>query len=249
MQITSQVGPVLRIAFPDVFSDIVEMLKSVNFWDKLFDAECEGLDGFASKWFVTIAVLPGILTGLTLGYYSIERWLLASSREDEKNAATRLQSNMFTAVFFVFPPICNVVFATFNCRPMAATSDADVLMTDDRVRCKSSEHQQLIVPSYIVMVAFCFGLPLFLAYNLVKQSWEYATMFASGSESLERAVADRVAEDFHVDVEAAQYIIRDVSMSASFSFITDAYHPKVLYWETLDMLRKVLLGKNTLPFL
>lgn len=30
MQVTSQVGPVLRIKFPDVFEEIVEMLKSVS---------------------------------------------------------------------------------------------------------------------------------------------------------------------------------------------------------------------------
>ena len=42
-------------------------------------------------------------------------------------------------------------------------------------------------------------------------------------------------------MDTAWYMIRDVEISASFSFITDAYRPKFLYWEALDMLRKVAL--------
>ena len=103
MQVTSQVGPVLRIKFPDVFEEIVQLLKSVNFWDYLFDAECEGLDGFTSSWIVKVVVLPGILIGGICVYFVIER-LLASSREDAENAATHLQSNVFMAVFMSQQP-------------------------------------------------------------------------------------------------------------------------------------------------
>ena len=89
MQITSQVGPVLRIRFPAEFDAIVQVMKSVNFWDHLFDAECEGLDGFASMWAVRVVALPGILAGCILLYFMIER-LRPSSREDKNAAATRL---------------------------------------------------------------------------------------------------------------------------------------------------------------
>jgi hypothetical protein len=143
-------------------------------------------------------------------------------------------------VFFVYPPICNVVFATFNCRPMGSTSDTDVLMADDRVRCGTPEHKQLELASFVVMIAFCFGLPVLFAYILVKKARDYQQISAD-SQSVEQLVADRLAHDFKVDVNTAKYNIRDVSMSASFSFITDAYRPQVLYWEALDMIRKLLL--------
>jgi hypothetical protein len=116
MQVTSQVGPVLRIKFPDAFEGIVQLLKSVNFWDHLFNAECEGLDGFASAWIVKVVGLPIILFTCIFLYFVIER-LLVSTPEDKAEATTHLQSNLFMAVFFVYPPICNVIFATFNCRP------------------------------------------------------------------------------------------------------------------------------------
>eukprot|EP01046_Picozoa_sp_COSAG06_P038717 COSAG06_NODE_4493_length_4206_cov_2.456294_7_plen_148_part_00 len=58
---------------------------------------------------------------------------------------------------------------------------------------------------------------------------------------MEWLVAELLAHEFKVDFNMAKYVIRDVSMSASFSFITDAYHPQVLYWEALDMIRKPLL--------
>ena len=186
-----------------------------------------------------VIVLPGILIGGICVYFVIER-LLASSHEEAEVAATHLQSNMFMAVFFVYPPICTVIFATFNCRPLGSTSDTDVLMADDRVRCGTSEHQQLEFASFIVMIAFCFGLPVFFAYILLRKAREYKQTSAD-SQSVEQLVADRLSTDFNVDVDTAKYIIRDVSMSASFSFITDAYRPQVLYWEALDMTRKLLL--------
>eukprot|EP01043_Picozoa_sp_COSAG02_P035269 COSAG02_NODE_2514_length_8624_cov_12.683050_3_plen_1168_part_01 len=211
----------------------------VNFWDHLFNAECEGLDDFASMWIVRIVVLPGILIGLIFVLFMIERGI-ASSREDKETAVTRFQSNVFMAVFFVYPPICNVVFATFNCRPLGSTSDSEVLMSDDRVRCETSEHQALQVASSVVMIVFCFGLPMLFACILVKKARDYQN-FSAQLDSVEQLVADRVAHDFEVDLDTARYIIRDIGMLASFSFITDAYRPRFLYWEALDMTRKLML--------
>ena len=74
----------------------------------------------------------------------------------------------------------------------------------------------------------------------VEKAAEYQRTSGS-SDSVEQLVAERVAQDFKVDEDTAKYIIRDVGMSASFSFITDAYRPKVLYWEALDMFRKLML--------
>ena len=125
------------------------------FWDHLFDAECEGLDGFTSSWVVKVGVLPGILLGCIFVYFMIERGL-ASSREDKEKAVTHFQSNVFMAIFFVYPPICNVVFATFNCRPMGSAGDTDVLMSDDRVRCGTSEHQTLKIALYVSFSSVCF---------------------------------------------------------------------------------------------
>eukprot|EP01046_Picozoa_sp_COSAG06_P027301 COSAG06_NODE_2402_length_6947_cov_4.005111_6_plen_221_part_01 len=201
----------------------------------LFDAECEGLDGFASAWVVKVAVLPGVLLVCIFIYFMIQR-LLASSREDRNEAVSQLQGHAFMAIFFLYPPICNVVFATFNCRPMGST---EVLMSDDRVRCSTPEHDRLEMASFVVMVGFCFGLPLLCAYILVSKARDYQRICA-GSNSVEHLVADRVAQDFGVDVDTAQYIIRDVAMSARFSFIIDAYRPRVLYWEALDMMRKLM---------
>jgi tetratricopeptide (TPR) repeat protein len=121
---------------------------------------------------VKVVGLPGVLLTCIFLYFVIER-LLASSREEAEDAATHLQSNVFMAVFFVYPPICNVVFATFNCRPMGSTSDNDVLMSDDRVRCGTSEHQTLEIASYAVMLGFCFGLPVLFAYILVQKAMVY----------------------------------------------------------------------------
>eukprot|EP01043_Picozoa_sp_COSAG02_P050298 COSAG02_NODE_5155_length_4583_cov_2.407449_2_plen_1311_part_00 len=90
------------------------------------------------------------------------------------------------------------------------------------------------------MIAFCFGLPLLFAGILVRKAREYQRI-SDSADSVEQLVADRVAQDFKVDVDTAKYIIRDIGMSASFSFITDAYRPQVLYWETLDMTRKLML--------
>jgi hypothetical protein len=42
-------------------------------------------------------------------------------------------------------------------------------------------------------------------------------------------------------VDTAKWVIRDVTIGRDYSFLMDAFKPDYLYWEALDMLRKLLL--------
>ena len=89
----------------------------------------------------------------------------------------------------------------------------------------------------IVTVVFAIGLPLGLLIVLVSKARDYA----GGDRVSNAALTRRVAEDLDVHDEKAEFIIRDLVIGADYGFVMDAYDPKYLYWEAIDMLRKLAL--------
>ena len=140
------------------------------------------------------------------------------------------KGNLFLAIFFSYPTICATAFKSFICK--ALTTDISVLEADDTVLCEDSEHQLVQVLSLIVTVVFAIGLPVCLLLVLVKKAHDYAAGGRASNEALTR----RVAEELKVDDEKAEYIIRDLVIGADYGFVMDAYDPKFLYWEAIDML-------------
>ena len=81
------------------------------------------------------------------------------------------------------------------------------------------------------------GLPLYFGVVLVWEAKVYQRDFAGPNE----AMAKRFANELGVKKEQAEFVIRDVSIGQGYSFLMDAYVPHYLYWEALDMLRKLAL--------
>jgi len=63
---------------------------------------------------------------------------------------------------------------------------------------------------------------------------------AKADDSSTKLVA-RVAADLELDIEAVTYLLRDLELGSDFGFLMDAYKPKYLFWESLDILRKLAL--------
>jgi hypothetical protein len=94
--------------------------------------------------------------------------------------------------------------------------------------------------SGLVIVAFGFGVPItFAVVLLVKARAEQRSDALDNSNTA--AVARRVADKFHVEDAVAAFVVRDVNIGTQYSFLMDAYRPQCLYFESLDILRKLLL--------
>lgn len=141
----------------------------------------------------------------------------------------------FFVIFFCYPTICIISFAAFLCTPM--TPDISVLDVDDTVQCEDGSHVTMQILSYIVIVVVDVGLPCALLFVLTRKTATYERE----TQASHLDTAKRIAVELDVDVQTAAFVIRDVTVGRDFSFVMDAYDPRYLYWEAVDMFRKLAL--------
>ena len=234
-QVTSQLGDVLDFTYPGVFGDVIEALRPVmDLWGLLFRAlgpsECFGVQGFTAKWLLRVVGLPLLLTTLVSLYYVHDR-----RKSGAAKARTNFKGHMFFVVFFCYPTVCIVTFAAFICRQL--TREDSVLEADDSVVCEDSSHRLLQGVSVGMVVFVAFGLPLLFGVVLIKSARDYERTSAKPNAEM----AKRLAKELDADVAVAEYVIRDVTIGQDYSFLMDAYKPRYLYWEAMDMIRKLVL--------
>jgi ABC-type branched-subunit amino acid transport system substrate-binding protein len=231
-QVTTQLGDVLNFAYPGIFGDVLDFLKPIlDIWGLLFRAlgpsECFGVSGFTSSWLLRVIGLPAIMSTVVLIIFLRSR----SSAE----AAMAAKGNFFFVVFFCYPTICIICFASFICTQM--TPDSSVLDVDDSVTCEDGSHITMQILSYIVIVVVAVGLPVALLYVLLRKIKTYE----KESQGTNYDTAKRIAVELDVDVQAAQFVIRDITIGRDYSFVMDAFKPQYIYWEAMDMFRKLAL--------
>lgn len=117
-QVTSQLGDVLDIQYPNIFGSVIEFLKPfMDVFSLLFRAvgpsECFGIQGFNSRWFLRVIGLPAVLSVFVGIAFVWDRYV---SRPPNPHAAVNLKSNCFFAIFFCYPTICVISFAAFICQ-------------------------------------------------------------------------------------------------------------------------------------
>ena len=95
-QVNSQIGSVLNVSFPELFTDIMQHLGSVlSVAEILVGSECAGLDNFSTKWLKDIVLQPCVMLVLVALYYGYERKV-----SDKQTAQKHAAGNVFFVVFF-----------------------------------------------------------------------------------------------------------------------------------------------------
>lgn len=221
-------------SYPGFFGDVLDFMKPImDIWGLLFRAlgpsECFGVQGFTARWLLRVIGLPGVMGVIVVLIYFAER---CRSTSDQAQALIHMKGNAFFVIFFCYPTVCIVSFAAFICTAM--TPDTTVLDMDDAVICESSSHIRIQIASYIVIAVVAIGLPITLYIVLSRKSAAY-------SETANKTTAKRIALELDVEVSTVEYVIRDITIGRQFSFLMDAFKPRYLYWESMDMLRKLCL--------
>ena len=123
-------------------------------------------------------------------------------------------------------PVCAgiVSFATFICRNLSPTDS--VLDADDGVFCEEPSHRVLQGFSGVVITLVAIGLPLVVGFVLVRAARRYQRESAIPN----KAMAQRMVAEMGVEFATAEYVIRDVTIGRSYSFLMDGYVPRHLYW-------------------
>ena len=206
----------------------------------LFSPECEGLASFENKWLLRIVGAPVLLALVALAHGA---YLLTQHTEPNAAGMVRkeLKSDCMFIVSFIYPMVCNTCFNVFNCIELSDANSHDlssksVLSEDDRVFCGDIGFIWRILSAGIIVV-FGFGVPVLFGGVLVHKARQHD---AKADDSSTKLVA-RVAADLELDIEAVTYLLRDLELGSDFGFLMDAYKPKYLFWESLDILRKLAL--------
>lgn len=235
-QITCQIGSVLNVHYPSMFAGVVDAMRFLQDIISAFvDPECAGLGGFENQWLVKVVAIPCMCAAILMCTYTVQRKLHGSL-----TALQNAKSYASGCVFLIYPSVCNAVFAAYQCRELVAgaPSVSGVLEADDRILCTSYNMELLRLISMVVIILFCVGVPLGSGIFLVHMARGHFHI----DSDLNAAVIVRLAADFEVDANVADYVLRDVTtMGQSLNFLLDAYTFRCYYWEVLDLLRKLLL--------
>jgi hypothetical protein len=151
--------------------------------------------GFTSKWLLRIIGLPGILCLLCLLYYAYDK----RTNPDKVQPKTNLISHAFFAIFFCYPTICIVSFASFICRKL--TPEISVLGQDDSVICEDPSHRAIQIASGVIIAVIAFGLPVFFGFILIRAARNYRYDFNVAHET----IVARVAKDMDVGTDTAAW--------------------------------------------
>ena len=123
-----------------------------------------------------VFVIPLTLASIAALRFAYVRHKHPEAAED---AAGSFRSNLFVVVFIVYRTccrsisvvacaypaclaagVCNEAFSMFNCRSL--DGDIDVLRTDYRIICSTTEHSVFRGLAFVVIALFSFGIPLYM---------------------------------------------------------------------------------------
>lgn len=223
-QVTAQLGDVLDFNFYSIcpyFSDVMNIVKPLmDVWGLFFRAlgpsECFGLQSYTQMWALRVFGLPCVI--FVLGFLA---YLNNVHRKGREVARTTAKTHGFMGIFFCYPTICVVCFSSYMCRSI--DEDNSVLDADDQVMCEDPEHKVLQSLSAVIITVVCIGIPLGSAVMLLRSARGYDDQTSSNRKTVKRFV-----EEFGADEKEAEFVIRDISIGQSWSFLMDAYKPQYL---------------------
>ena len=109
-----------------------------------------------------------------------------------------------------------------------------LLVHDDTIECEETLHDFYQILATIVVCTVGIAMPCWFSYTLWKQS--QANIKAADSLRTRELAAELQVPDKDVELVAEQ-----IMMDEGYSFLTSAFKPSVIWWESVDMLRKLAL--------
>eukprot|EP01043_Picozoa_sp_COSAG02_P028160 COSAG02_NODE_1694_length_11277_cov_36.084855_8_plen_1845_part_00 len=247
LQVASQIGQVLNFRYPGWWEDVIGALRYwMEPWRLLFrllkPAACMevfgvGLGGFHSRWVLNVVALPTVsVLIITLVKLIVDR------RIDFKNDAQThidLRGALFMILFFVYPLMMSTSIAAWVCTPLDGPSgDRTLLDADDLVFCKDAAH--VVFQSLSVLIILIVGLlvPMGLGWHLIMTSRKHAaSIHALRIKELADALSTR---EQRISSEDVRQVAAHLNIEG-FSFLITCYKTNQVYWESVEMVKKLSL--------
>lgn len=115
-----------------------------------------------------------------------------------------------------------------------------VLASDYSIDCTTTKHQHFQLWASIMVVGFAFGVPLGMLLMMSRSRRAKSDVFTKSPQwqYITRRAATQLAHD---DLREVQQVIIDISLGSRYGSLVNAFKPGLFWWETADMLRKLLL--------
>jgi hypothetical protein len=186
-----------------------------------------------------------------------EDWANRNGKLTGRSAAraTLLQRQLLL-IFLAYPQVVNICFSALDCR--AVSPSVYVLADDDRIVCPAGSlldslgaNLQTMSLLVLIVVGFCvpagFGFLIWSKSKNAAVEDEDVDRVASvilSSRTLPSPPEDDAPSEIARTVTTRRELdatIRQLRALGSFKFLTDAYNPRLPFWETIDLLRKFCL--------
>jgi hypothetical protein len=128
----------------------------------------------------------------------------------------------------------SVSMSSFICTSMSGPTDSthkSLLDADDEILCEDSIHSVYQVLSLIVVAVVGVAIPIGFGYKLLRKS-------RAGVEWRQALRVKDLAEELSVPEADVKSVAQQVRIKG-YSFLMDTYKPSLIWWESLDMLRKL----------
>jgi WD40 repeat protein len=239
-QIVGPLEKVLQIELPEHIKALVDVFKplAADIWQSFLPVGCVVSLNYYQRWVFKVFVVPSVLLAAAYLWYAGERYYGTQASESFRNservkstAARRLRGNLSLVVFVLYPTICNEVFATFNCRQLAV--EMTLLVSDYAVDCSTTQYDKYFVLAVCMAVLFCAGIPIAAAVVLGLEEQRTTATDAFVAEALEGT--------WGIGKLEAVDAVLGVQLGRHYGFLIEAFRPGCFAWESLNMIRKLLM--------
>ena len=196
---------------------------------------------YVAWWFSTVGQLAALLAFVALWYGT---QLL---RGDAIAARAKAASIAFAGVFLWYPTLCTRAFEMLRCTTVFPAVNGsnngkriERLSVDYSVDCDDALYSVHYVAA-LVLLAVATALPVVVIHRVRALTDDSDAPLDSIS------IGHRVAAELRVDPDNAQEAITHLLTGREFSFMTAGLGSQYLWWEAVDMLRKLsIVGAGTL---
>lgn len=236
-QIAGQLATVLHFHFPPMMSNLFAFFQPlVANVQGLVALECAGLRDYYKAWLFQVFFIPLALWGL-VGTFFLYRHQCAVDTSKKAGAMAKLKDETFLVLFLVYPFMTNRFFVLLNCRQLS--TDETVLVDDYSISCTTNQHKGYQMLAGFAIVIFSVGVPVSIAILMLRSKHQQNQQFRTPTW---RYIARKAMVQLgHNDLREVKYAMIDTTLGNRYGTLVSTYHPGFFFFETIDMLRKLLL--------
>ena len=168
----------------------------------------------------------------------------AETETQLQKATANFAWGLFFLSFICFPAVVHVSLSANNCIKFVDHNLGGYVMAfDDTLRCDDVLPWRVV--AWLVTIGMGCGVPVCFGGVLYHQ----AHLFAKGPhiDAKNRAMVQRVAQEFSESEEAVDDVVRDIFFGRRFAFLLDGFDARWYYFEAIDFTRKLfIIGLLTL---